>query len=57
MIQLKMPVNIVLMSEGMFVARDRQSMTMLGRLAAEARASSYGGCVGPRHCWPVRAPV
>jgi VWFA-related protein len=41
MIQLKMPVNIVLMSEGMFVARDRQSMTMLGRLAAEARATIH----------------
>ncbi len=38
---LKMPVNIVLMSEGMFVARDRQSMTALGRLAAEARATIH----------------
>jgi VWFA-related protein len=41
MAQLKMPVNIVLMSEGMFVARDRQSMTILGRLAAEARATIH----------------
>ncbi len=29
---LKMPVNIVMISEGMFVARDRSSMTTLGRL-------------------------
>lgn len=41
MIQMKMPVNIVLMSEGMFVARDRTSMTALGRLAAEARATVH----------------
>lgn len=41
MAQLKMPVNIVLMSEGMFVARDRTSMTTLGRLAAEARATVH----------------
>lgn len=41
MVQLKMPVNIVLMSEGMFVARDRVSMTQLGRLAAEARATIH----------------
>ena len=27
---LKMPVNIVMMSEGMFVARDRANMTALG---------------------------
>jgi len=38
---LKMPVNIVLMSEGMFVARDRSSMTALGRLAAAARATIH----------------
>jgi VWFA-related protein len=38
---LKMPVNIVLMSEGMFVARDRASMTTLGRLAAAARATIH----------------
>jgi VWFA-related protein len=38
---LKMPVNIVFMSEGMFVARDRVSMTALGRLAAEARATIH----------------
>ncbi|MFM8535842.1 MAG: VWA domain-containing protein [Acidimicrobiia bacterium] len=39
--QVKMPVNIVLMSEGMFVARDRTSMTALGRLAADARATIH----------------
>jgi VWFA-related protein len=38
---LKMPVNIVMMSEGMFVARDRASMTTLGRLAAQARATIH----------------
>ena len=38
---LNTPVNIVLMSEGMFVARDRANMTMLGRLAAEARATIH----------------
>ena len=38
---LKMPVNIVLMAEGMFVARDRSSMTTLGRLAAQARATIH----------------
>ena len=38
---LKMPVNIVLMSEGMFVARDRSNMAALGRLAAEARATIH----------------
>ncbi|MBY0493033.1 MAG: VWA domain-containing protein [Cyanobacteria bacterium] len=41
LVQLKMPVNIVLMSEGMFVARDRVSMTALGRVAAEARATIH----------------
>jgi len=35
------PVNIVMMSEGMFVARDRASMTALSRLAAEARATIH----------------
>ena len=38
---LKTPVNIVMMSEGMFVARDRSSMTTLGRLAAAARATIH----------------
>jgi VWFA-related protein len=38
---LKMPVNIVMMSEGMFVARDRANMLSLGRLAAEARATIH----------------
>jgi VWFA-related protein len=41
MIPLKTPVNIVMISEGMFVARDRQSMTSLSRLAAEARATIH----------------
>ncbi|HWI20531.1 MAG TPA: hypothetical protein VNT81_22400, partial [Vicinamibacterales bacterium] len=41
LIPLKMPVNVVLMSEGMFVARDRVSMTTLSRLAAEARATIH----------------
>lgn len=39
--QLKSPVNIVMISEGMFVARDRQSMTELGRRAADARATIH----------------
>src|SRR5688572_7616609 len=38
---LKTPVNIVMMSEGMFVARDRASMTTLGRLAAQARTTIH----------------
>lgn len=41
LIQVKMPVNVVLMSEGMFVARDRDNMANLGRLAAEARATIH----------------
>ena len=41
LIQLKSPVNIVMISEGMFVARDRSSMTTLSRLAAEARATIH----------------
>ena len=39
--QLNTPVNIVMISEGMFVARDRSSMTELGRRAAEARATIH----------------
>jgi VWFA-related protein len=39
--QLKTPVNVVMISEGMFVARDRTSMTELGRRAAEARATIH----------------
>ena len=39
--QLKTPVNMVLISEGMFVARDRSSMAELGRLAAAARATIH----------------
>ena len=41
LIQLKTPVNIVMISEGMFVARDRQGMNELGRRAAEARATIH----------------
>ena len=39
--QLNTPVNIVMISEGMFVARDRQSMTEIGRRAAQARATIH----------------
>jgi VWFA-related protein len=38
---LKTPVNLVLISEGMFVARDRQNMQTISRLAAEARATIH----------------
>ena len=41
LIPLKTPVNVVFISEGMFVARDRASMTRLGQLAAEARATIH----------------
>ena len=41
MAQLNTPVNIVMISEGMFVARDRQTMTELGRRAAQARATIH----------------
>jgi VWFA-related protein len=41
LVQLKTPVNIVMISEGMFVARDRASMSELGRRAAEARATIH----------------
>jgi VWFA-related protein len=39
--QLKTPINIVMISEGLFVARDRNSMRELGRHAAEARATIH----------------
>ena len=39
--QVNTPVNIVMISEGMFVARDRQNMAELGRRAAEARATIH----------------
>ncbi len=39
--QLKTPINIVMISEGMFVARDRQNMREIGRRAAEARATIH----------------
>ena len=41
LVPLKTPVNIVMISEGMFVARDRSSMAELGRRAAEARATIH----------------
>ncbi len=41
LVQLKTPVNIVMISEGLFVARDRQNMAELGRRAAEARATIH----------------
>ncbi len=39
--QLRTPINIVMISEGMFVARDRNNMRELGRRAAEARATIH----------------
>ena len=39
--QLKTPINIVMISEGMFVARDRNNMREIGRRAAEARATIH----------------
>ncbi len=41
LVQLKTPINIVMISEGMFVARDRQNMREIGRKAAEARATIH----------------
>lgn len=41
LVALKTPVNIVMISEGMFVARDRSNMAALSRLAAEARATIH----------------
>jgi VWFA-related protein len=38
---LQTPVNIVMISEGLFVARDRSSMTEIARRAAEARATLH----------------
>lgn len=39
--QLRTPINIVMISEGLFVARDRQSMREIGRRAAEARTTVH----------------
>jgi len=39
--QVKMPINIVMISEGLFVARDRQNMREIGLKAAEARATIH----------------
>ena len=41
LVALKTPVNIVMISEGMFVARDRLHMQELGRRAAQARATIH----------------
>lgn len=41
LVALDTPVNVVMISEGLFVARDRQSMDVLARRAAEARASLH----------------
>ncbi len=41
LVQLKTPINIVMISEGMFVARDRQNMREIGSKAAEARATIH----------------
>jgi len=38
---LKQPINIVMISEGLFVARDRQNMSEIARCAAEARATIH----------------
>lgn len=38
---MKAPVNIVLISEGLYVGRDRNDLTRLANLAARARASFY----------------
>ena len=38
---LKQPINIVMISEGLFVARDRQNMAEIARRAAEARATIH----------------
>lgn len=38
---LRAPVNIVLMSEGLFIGRDRNDLTNLARLAAQARVSFF----------------
>lgn len=41
LVQLKTPINIVMISEGLFVARDRNNMREIGRRAAEARATIH----------------
>lgn len=38
---LKQPINIVMVSEGLFVARDRTNMNEIARRAAEARATIH----------------
>jgi VWFA-related protein len=41
LVSLKTPINIVMISEGLFVARDRTNMTEIARRAAEARATIH----------------
>jgi VWFA-related protein len=38
---MKTPVNVILISEGLYVGRDRNDLTHLANLAAKARASFY----------------
>ena len=38
---MKAPVNIVLISEGLFIGRDRNDLAQLARLAAQARVSFF----------------
>ena len=38
---VKAPVNIVLISEGLFIGRDRNDLTQLARLAAQSRVSFF----------------
>lgn len=41
LVPLRTPINIVMISEGLFVARDRQNMSELAKRAAEARATLH----------------
>ena len=41
LVPLKTPVNIVMISEGLFVARDRQNMQEIAKRAADARATLH----------------
>ena len=38
---MKMPVNVVLISEGLYVGRDRNDLTRLAEIAAQARTTFY----------------
>jgi VWFA-related protein len=39
--QLNTPVNVIVISEGLYIGRDRNDLTYLAQLAAKARASFY----------------